>query len=167
MPLLVQFGDLTSEHFAAHSVWAACHSFDYDEPWYGDTDEATFRPWDGALPVDPNDGMFLVRAAFRLADGTELPGFATPADGNGAEQTLGLIQPHVFLPDGQQLGFWLGMFGEPRAEADALYAALAKDAAAVFPISFDLPGALSAGISGGRITGFYTVPDGADVRVTQ
>lgn len=61
-PILKQFGDLTPADFADHAVWVSVHTLDYDEPWYDDNDEETFRPWTGKLPVAPQDGMFLVRA---------------------------------------------------------------------------------------------------------
>jgi len=50
---LKQAGDLVAANFEAHPVWVSCHVVDYDEPWYDDTDEETFRPWLGALPLDP------------------------------------------------------------------------------------------------------------------
>ena len=55
-PTLKQFGDLSPLDFDASPVWVQCHIIDYDEPWYDDTDEETFRPWDRALPVDPDNG---------------------------------------------------------------------------------------------------------------
>ena len=114
-PLLVQFAALTAAHFEAHPVWASCHSFDHDEPWYDQTDEETFRPWTNTLPVDPADGMFLVAARLKLADESVLPGFATPVSPDAFEdKTLGLLQPQVFLPTCQVIGLWLGMFGSVR-----------------------------------------------------
>jgi hypothetical protein len=46
-PILKQFAALTIEDFAQCPVWIACHVADYDEPWYDDTDEETFRPYGG------------------------------------------------------------------------------------------------------------------------
>jgi hypothetical protein len=62
-PELKQFGDLTPADFERHPVWIACHWEDEGEPWYDETDEATFRPWTGALPAAPSEGMFLVRGS--------------------------------------------------------------------------------------------------------
>ena len=76
-PELVQFGDLTPEHFERHPVWIQCHVVDYEAPWHDDTDEETFRPWSGPLPVDPSDALFLVRATASLSNGTTLRGFLT------------------------------------------------------------------------------------------
>lgn len=165
MTLLVQFGDLTAAHFAEHPVWASCHSFDHDEAWYDETDEETFRPHTGKLPVDPRDGMYLVRACFRLADGTPLEGFITPADaGEKGDGVLGLVQPQLYLPSGERVGFWLGMFGDPASEAPRFYAALGRDRGTVFPMAFDADPGLARGIVSGRIAGFYTVPDGRTVQ---
>jgi hypothetical protein len=46
-PELKQFGDLTVDDFARCPAWISCHVQDYDEPWYDETDEETFRPWTG------------------------------------------------------------------------------------------------------------------------
>ena len=99
-PQLLQFGDLTPAHFAAHPVWIQSHILDYDEPWYDETDEETFRPWTGQLPASPEEGMLLVAADLRLQDGTALEGFVTPAlrDAANDPALLGTIQPQLFLP---------------------------------------------------------------------
>ncbi len=89
-PLLKQFSELTEDDFAQHPVWIAVHTVDYDEPWYDETDEETFRPWLGPLPIDPSEGMFLVKADFELHNGRHLNGFVTPAF---PDDTLGTVQP--------------------------------------------------------------------------
>ena len=78
MPELRQFGDLSPADFDRHPVWVNCHGADDGEPWYEETDEETFRPWTGALPVSQADGMFLVRAQLELRDGGRFRGFITP-----------------------------------------------------------------------------------------
>ena len=166
MPRLVQFGDLTREHFAEHPVWVHCHVVDYDEPWYDETDEETFRPWGGELPVDPADGIFLVRASFLTADGTRLSGFVTPTpEDSSGDAALGTIQPQMFLPSGERVAFWLGMFGKPTKAAEALYAALRKTAADVFPVQFVADALLARRTVSGAVEGFYIVPDGSTVKV--
>jgi hypothetical protein len=55
-PELKQFGDLCPADFERYPVWIACHTEDFAEPWFNETDEETFRPWSGALPVAPSDG---------------------------------------------------------------------------------------------------------------
>lgn len=152
-PVLKQFGDLGPSDFEQYPVWVNCHVIDYDEPWYIDTDEETFRPWDGALPVDPADTMFLVSAAFTLADGTVWPGFLTPQVPSG-DPDLGTLQPCVFAPSGEQITFWFGGFDVPAAYIGHVYAMLGKSAAAVFPLTFQARPNLARGMCSGTIPGF-------------
>ena len=147
-PELKQFGDLLPDDFERHPVWVASHSVDYDEEWYDDTDEETFRPWAGALPVGC-DEMYLVSSSFTLADGTTLSGFATPAS---EEEAWGLIQPQLFLPSGKRLGVWFGMFPPPNAVSD-FCAALGKKGDAIFPIHFSAGADLTSEVCSGIIPG--------------
>jgi hypothetical protein len=98
---LKQFGELDLEDFQHHPVWIGCHTADYGRPWYEDTDEETFRPYTGKLPVDPSEGMLLIRALIELRDGSRYPGFVTPGSG------LGTQQPQIFV-DGRRFSFWEG-----------------------------------------------------------
>lgn len=129
-PTLKSFRDLTAVDFERHPVWINCHTADYDQPWYDDTDEETFRPHVDALPVDPSTGMYLVHAILVLADGTQLPGFLTP--GTGAPKP-GEMQPHLFVGNATY-GFWGGMVGVAESRKAAMYAALGKTEFEVFPI---------------------------------
>jgi hypothetical protein len=163
-PELIQFGDLAPAHFEDHPVWVSCHSVDYDEPWYDDTDDETFRPWTGTLPIDPGQGMYLVRTDFVLGDRSKLRGFLTPAQPTEAgPRVLGTVQPQVFLPSGERIGFWLGMFGNPAMASGALSSVLGKTAEEIFPIRFAAAPDLAAGLTTGEIHGFYTIPDGKNV----
>jgi hypothetical protein len=93
-PELKQFGNLAPADFLANPVWIASHTADYVEAWYEETDEETFRPWTGALPVSPSEGMLLVRATLELRDGSHHSGFVTPAF---KDEDLGALQPHIFV----------------------------------------------------------------------
>jgi hypothetical protein len=137
-------------------LWASCHSFDYNEPWYEDTDEATFRPWEGPLPVDPSEGMFLVRAVLRAADGREFRGFLTPASTNAGYE-LGLIQP-CLAAGGKFFGFWWGLQGVASSMKDAFYAELGSTPDRIFPMNFACSAALATGVCSGTIDGFYSSP---------
>jgi hypothetical protein len=156
-PILKQFGDLAPADFVEHPVWASVHKLDYDEPWYDDTDEETFRPWAGELPVSPEDGMFLVRAKLILADGRALDGFITPHLDSEAVD-LGVIQPQAFLPSGTRCDFWDGMFKRDRKERDVLYNELGNDPRSVFPIKFAAESGLAKGHVSGTIHGFCWRP---------
>jgi hypothetical protein len=160
-PLLRQYADLTARDFANAPVWIGCHTADYDEPWYDETDEETFRPYDGRLPASPEDGMLLVRAWIILNDGTRLPGFATPAfpdESADGDRALGTQQPMAFTPAGQ-VRFWFGGF-EPQQDAvDYTYRALGRDASAVFPLRFSTEPGLTSGNGEGVVNGFYWLKD--------
>jgi len=168
-PLLRQFGDLRPQDFEDHPVWVHCHVVDYDQPWYDDTDEETFRPSDKDLPVDPAETMFLVKATLTLADGTEMLGFVTPQNSTGydGKPDLGLIQPQVFLPDRKRVGFWFGILTPPRETISSFYAALGKSRQDVFPIAFSADEGLALGITAGSIPGFCSKGDNDDIKVVK
>jgi hypothetical protein len=164
-PKLKQFGDLEPGDLERHPVWIGCHTADYDKSWYEDTDEETFRPYSGKLPANPAEGMFLVRAIFKLRDGSRCPGFVTPAGegwdkGNGGRpmfehnHILGTQQPQMFVGD-RLFGFWGGIVSIPSQAQQELYAALGKRPDAIFPVRFYTDAALTTGIGDGTIEGFY------------
>ena len=157
-PHLVQFGDLTPAHFVQHRVWVQVSTYDYDQPWYEEADEETFRPWTGSLPVDAESGMFLVSARLTLADGTTATGFVTPQPMSaGPHVDLGTIQPQLFLPSGTREAFWDGMIPRDATDRSAFYERIGKQAAAVFPIRFAAVPGLTNGIQQGAIEGFYSI----------
>jgi hypothetical protein len=151
-PKLKQFGDLSREDFEQHPVWIGCHTVDYDQPWYDDTDEETFRPWAADLPVDGSEAMLLVRSTVELRDGSTHLGFVTPAPTPG---DLGTQQPHIFVGSDRAFGFWGGIIGVPVEERQALYTMLGKHPDAVFPLRFTGDPALATGEIVGEVLGFY------------
>lgn len=155
--VLKQFGELRYADFAKHPVWASVHTLDYDAPWYDDTDEDSFRPWKGKLPVLPREGMFLVRAKLALADGRVLDGFVTPQI-ISEPVDLGIIQPHLFLPSGTKIGFWDGWSKRHPKERKILYIELGKDPKAIFPTQFAAVKGLAKGHVAGSIPGFCWRP---------
>ncbi|MCP5020881.1 MAG: hypothetical protein GY930_03805 [bacterium] len=162
-PELRQLGTLNEVDFQRHPVWVACHCLDYDEAWYDETDEETFRPWCGVVPAPCQDEMFLVRTQFTLSDGTSLTGFATPSE---SVDNFGAIQPCLFV-DGRIHSFWGGMIGIPQGQRDDLYAALQKGPDAVFPLSFHSDPGLSTLACSGQLQGFYSSPDLSTVECSQ
>ena len=150
-PEMKQFGDLTREDFNRYPVWIACHSVDYEEPWYDDTDEETFRPWDGPLPADASQAILLVRATIELRDGSRHWGFITPAVSPG---DLGTQQPHIWVGD-RCFGIWGGMVGVPVEERQAFYAAIGRVPDAIFPLRYAIDPKLAIGESSGQAYGFY------------
>ena len=150
-PQLKQITDLSPEDIEQHPVWIGCTVTDYDEPWYDETDEGTFRPWKGNVPVSPSEGMLLIRATFRLNDGSLLSGFATPAF---EADDLGTMQPNVFV-NGRPFGFWGGMIGISQARRQTFYSSLGKSADQIFPLEFVADPTLTDGICAGKVSGFY------------
>ena len=150
-PELKQIGDLSPADFNRHPVWIACHTEDRGKPWFDETNEETFRPWMGTLPVRPSDGMLLVRATFELNDNSKHEGFLTPAF---KEADLGTLQPHLFV-GGKSFGFWGGMFGVRADRRTAFYKARGKGRDAVFPMHFSARPDLATGVVAGRLDGFY------------
>jgi hypothetical protein len=148
-PILKQFAVLTIEDFAQHPVWIACHVADYDEPWYDDTDEETFRPYGGELPVDVGE-MMLVAAEATLNDGSRHFGFLTPA---AESDDLATIQPHVFA-DGRARGFWGGIVGVPVQVRQEFLDAMAKAETAIFPMEFVVSPSLSRGATRMTVSGW-------------
>ena len=130
-PELKQFGDLAEDDFVRHPVWINCHVEDYDKPWYDQTDEETFRPWTGPLPVAPSQGMFLVRASAQFHDGSQHTGFLTLAFEEG---DLGMRQPHVFV-EGKLYDFWGGGPGIPIGWRQKFYEASGKEPQEIFPLT--------------------------------
>jgi hypothetical protein len=149
-PELRQFGSLTLQDFQRVPVWISCHTADYDEPWYEKTDEETFRPWTGALPVEPSGGMYLVRAEAHLADGSTHAAFLTPS----ADADLGLAQPQLFLGD-RCFSFWGGLAGVPAEVRKAFYDALGKAPESIFPITFVADARIATGTPATLVNGFY------------
>ncbi len=132
-------------------MWIGCHTADYDEPWYENTDEQTFRPWTGELPADAFKGMLLVKASLELRDGSRHAGFVTPAPNEGE---LGTQQPQIFAAN-QRFSFWGGIFGVPEEGRKALYAALGKSPDEVFPLRFSADPSLATLVTTGKVDGFY------------
>ena len=150
-PELKQFGDLSPADFERHPVWIACHTEDSAEPWFNETNEETFRPWTGALPMNPSDGMLLVRATFELHDGSRHDGFLTPAFKEGE---VGALHPYLFVGD-KSFRFWGGMFRIRADRRSAFYKALGEGPEAIFPIRFSADPNLATGVVTGRVDGFY------------
>jgi len=168
-PLLRQCADLVPADFEAAPVWIGCHTADYDEPWYDDTDEETFRPFAGPLPASPGEGMLLVRAQFTLGDGAQLHGFVTPAfeeEVGLADLLLGTQQPAIFAAD-RILQFWCGGIEPTPARMAETYQALGRGPRDTFPITFRAAPGLATGMTDGIIRGFYWLEGAATVHVSR
>ena len=164
-PELRQFGELGPRDFERHPVWIRCHTTDYNEPWYPDTDEETFRPWTRDLPAIALRETLLVRANFELWDGSRYPGFVTPlVEGwdtlpsgrrlGKPRHPFGRQQPNVFVAD-KRFSFWGGVAGISQQEQREFYSALGKMPEQVFPLQFQAEAGLANGLLTGKVDGFY------------
>jgi len=128
MDIRKQVYELTRQDLDRFAVW----EFALDEEGDPGQDEATVKPRPDLDPgVEPEDGLFVVRAEFKAADGSAFEGFVTP-EPNG---DLGAIQPSVVTSQGH-VSFW---FGGVKPEAQVIeqsYAILGAERGELFPITF-------------------------------
>jgi hypothetical protein len=187
VPLLKDESSLTSSDFSASPVWVRAQDHDRDEPWYGETTEQTYRPWEGPLPLEANSPFpfVLLAAAFHFSSGEAYPGYFKPVteawdepltprklkDGSLAKplqwsarhggtplSILALHSPVVFVAD-KAYDFHLRRDLELRRKRVLdFYGAIGKRPEEVFPVEFSAVPALFNGIVSGRLDGFYTFP---------
>lgn len=145
-----QVSDLTPADLKECPVW----EFALDEEGVEGQDEATVRPMPAAYALDPGAGTLVVRATFRLADGTKMEGYLTPPP--DAEPGLGSIQPVIVSGLGQ-VGFWMGVIRPQPSDLAKLYLRLGKSASQVFPLQFESNVELKSGRVSGTIPGFLVI----------
>ena len=154
-----QVYDLTPSDLHRYAVW----EYALDEEGSEGQDEATVRPCETCGPVDPAQGMFIVRAAMTFADGTRLVGYVTLSAHGGAD--LSSCQPAVVVPGGQ-VSFWRGMLELGPEELSTSYALLEKTSPAqVFPIKFESDVSIAGGPVVGEVPGFLILEDFKTMRV--
>jgi hypothetical protein len=174
MPEMKQECDLSSADFVRHPVWVGVHNYDPDEPWYEQSDEETFRPWNGPLPFSEARGFVLVAATFELADGSVWPGYcrsvrddwdlpfeASWSSMHGGNQlSVLLLQSPIIFIDGRSFDFQLRIPELRKSAIRSFYTAIGKQPGDVFPIRFAAGSGLAEGIVLGRLDGFYNFPLG-------
>lgn len=186
-PLLKDASSLIAADFERFPIWIRSQDYDREQPWYRETTEQSYRPWDGPLPLVPRSQFpfVLLACSFRLSSGSSYPGYFQPAteewdalvpprkmqDGTLAEHhqwsvrhggtplsILALHHPVVFV-DNKAYDFHLRR--DPKLRKQCVldfYTAIGKLPEEVFPIEFSASPALFRGIVSGRIDGFYTFP---------
>lgn len=147
MKIRKQVYELTSADLDEYPIW----EFALDEEREEGQDEATVRPWEGSAPLDPSDGMFVVRANFVLADRTRFVGYLTPSPPRGT--SIGTIQPIVVTEHGQVM-FWCGAMAPTAERLRGAYAKLRREGSAVFPCEYFADVALLGGAITGSVNGF-------------
>jgi hypothetical protein len=148
-----QVYELSPADLERFPVW----EFALDEEGEEGQDEATVRPYEATLPLDPSDGMFIVRAKLTLFDGTSFKGYLTPPV--QGEEGLSTYQPAVVVSDGQ-VSFWCGMLVPPPDQIAKYYSLLGKSSSRqVFPMRFESDVSLVGGPIAGDIPGFLVLED--------
>ena len=147
-----QVYELTLDDLSKFPVW----EFRLDEDGAVGQDEATVRPFKTSGPLDPADRMFVVRAAFTLADGSRMKGYFTPpVRGN---DSIGTLQPIIVTKRGQ-VRFWCGTAVPDSKRLAQSYEFLGKDAKRVFPLRFESEVELVGGPARGSVPGFLVLED--------
>ncbi len=148
MKIRKQVYELTIDDLNRYPVW----EFALDEEGETDQDEATVRPYPVNGALAPSEGMFVIRARFTFADGTDHVGYITPASDSS---DLGTVQPQIVNANGQ-VGFWMGM---RKPTIEPFYAKLGKIADQVFPIEWTSEVELAGGTMEGKIPAFLYYED--------
>jgi hypothetical protein len=102
MKVRKQVYELKPADLAQYPAW----EFALDEEGEENQDEGTVRPAAVSGALNASDGMFIVGARFRLADGTTMSGYLTP--GVSGEYGLDTVQPAIVTEQGQA-SFWCGV----------------------------------------------------------
>jgi hypothetical protein len=119
-------------------------------------DESTVRPYAASGPLDSTDRMFVVRAAFTLADGSKMRGYLTPP-GRG-DDSIGTLQP-IIITDRGQVRLWCGTAAPSPKRLAHSYELLRKSAKQVFPVQFESEVELVGGVVRGSVPGFVVLED--------
>ena len=152
MKIRKQIYDLTPDDLRRFPVW----EFASDEEAEDSQDEATVRPLEITAALNPTEDTFIIRATFKLADGTTMLGCFTSPTAN--ENSLGKTQP-VIITDRGQVVFWCGMFEPKVNELAESYEKLGRNAEKVFPIEVASDVELVGGSIRTVIPGFLVLED--------
>jgi hypothetical protein len=147
-----QIYELTPDDLETFPIW----EFKLDETAKGGQDELTVQPCIASGPLDPVDRMFVVRAAFTLADGSTMRGYFTPP-GRG-DAGVGTLQPIIVTEEGQ-VRFWCGTSVPGPKRLARSYELLGKDAKQIFPLQFESEVELADGPVMGSVPGFLVMED--------
>lgn len=151
--LLKSFGELIESDFKIYPVWVMCHIIDYDQPWYNQTNEETYRPWTGEIPVTPQSD-FLAKAVFSFKDGTTYNGFTAACNNlDYTKITPSLVNATLFNKDRQE-SFWRGGLEIKESDINDFYFRMGKTSQQVFPIQYAVKQELVTESINGEIIGF-------------
>jgi len=156
-----QVYELQVDDLEKHDVW----EFALDEEGEPGQDEATVRPYKRSGKLNPDKGMFVVKAQFIIANGKKYTGYVTPPlHGNSS---MGTIQPIIVLPNGQ-VSFWNGMFVPSKDNILKKYNMLGvQNSNELFPLKFQSSVPITTGPVQGTISGFMYFVQKGDERVVK
>jgi hypothetical protein len=153
MKIRKQVYDLVPSDLDRFPVW----EFALDEEGKENQDEATVRPRESIDPVNPDDGMFVVKASFTLANGKRFTGYVTPPV--QGDDSIGTTQPIIVTEKGQ-VGFWCGVMKPTEEIIRNHYGILGVTKPAdVFPLKYETVFPISSGTIKGQLTGFLYFVD--------
>lgn len=154
-----QVYELTLRDLSTFPVW----EFRLDPEGEEGRDESTVRPYSALGPLDPADGMFVVRAVFTLADGSRMCGYFTPPGRD--DDGMGILQP-IIVTDRGQVRLWCGTTTPGPKRLGQNYELLGKDPKQVFPLQFESDVDLHRGLVKGSVSGFLVLKDFQTRRTT-
>ena len=145
-----QVYELTLHDLETFPIW----EFRLDEKAEHSQNESTVRPCVESGPLNPVDRMFVVRAAFTLADGSRMRGYFTPPGWGDAG--VGALQP-IIVTDRGQVRFWCGTTAPDSKRLARSYELLGKNARQVFPLRFESEVELAGGPVRNSVPGFLVL----------
>ena len=147
-----QVYELTLDDLDHFPIW----EFRLDAKDEKSQDESTVRPYTASGALDPVDRMFIVRAAFTLADGSKMKGYLTPP--SRGDDGFAILQP-IIITDRGQVRFWCGTGSFDSKRLARSYEVLGKDGQRVFPLRFESEVEMVGGPVRGSLPGFLILED--------
>jgi hypothetical protein len=158
-PTLKRYAELNGRDLTLHPIWLNVHGIDEAQPWYGETDEVTYRPWDRELPLErlaPSVPDVAARASLTLADGSLLTGFLTlPVAAAADDRSPNRLQPILFLPNGTSVGLYVATYRLAQEAMAKLLGHLHRNRSKVFPIRYEVSEQVASPSVLGELAGIY------------
>jgi hypothetical protein len=146
---------LTLADLIEFPVW----EYTLDEEGDEGREERTVRPYLNSPSLDPDQAYFIVRASFRLADGTRMTGYIKPITLSDPGLTKPLVPADmdpIIVTERGQVPFWYGASKPGPEEISKNYQLLNKEPSDVFPIEFASDIEVLDSIGEGRLEGFLS-----------
>lgn len=159
MTILREDNQLSISDLLQYPVW----EFAYDEMRkMGMSGKMRMKPSEIHPPYDPHQTRILVRATFRLRDGTLFKGYIKPIDllKTNFKPIVPIDLLPVIITNQGYVDFWYGIYKPDEAKIAKNYSFLGKTSSEVFPIVVTSDVEIVNGISEGVLEGFlYCIED--------